>query len=533
MKVRSAFLVTSALAASVACGSSKVSGFTPTPDAGSSGGLGGGTDNTLVVDPINAILFLDTATKPVTHATQAYTVTRRLAAGDKDVTANATFSLDQPEIGAFAGANFESGDSLPAGARGMTSNITVGVDTLTTNAAVTVVQLRKTGDQRDFFFIEPYNGTPTPSEDVLKFKTNIQQVDVAFVIDTTGSMSGEINGIRTALAGSLLTQLQAAIPSVAMSIVSHKDDSDGAELVQVLQPLTTSLTAAQAAVNALTPSGGGDLPEGQVSAMYHVLTGDPLGTLIPKHTPAPGTTGGVDFRPGAVPVVVLTTDATWHDPSVGITAGMLAAQFLSKNVRFVSLASGDETQANSLSDTTDSHLPTTAFTGCSPGLCCTGINGADRFPDGPGTSCRLNFKYDKSSPNLGKGVVDAIKAISVGSSYDVAARPRNDASNPNGVDATKFIKSLRAKDEGDAVQGCAPHDAKDTNGDGIKDTFTAVTVGTPVCFEVLPAVNDFVPPEKGAQFFNAFIDVVGIPGDINLDQRSVLFLVPPKDPSVK
>lgn len=296
MKVRSAFLVTSALAASVACGSSKVSGFTPTPDAGSSGGLGGGTDNTLVVDPINAILFLDTATKPVTHATQAYTVTRRLAAGDKDVTANATFSLDQPEIGAFAGANFESGDSLPAGARGMTSNITVGVDTLTTNAAVTVVQLRKTGDQRDFFFIEPYNGTPTPSEDVLKFKTNIQQVDVAFVIDTTGSMSGEINGIRTALAGSLLTQLQAAIPSVAMSIVSHKDDSDGAELVQVLQPLTTSLTAAQAAVNALTPSGGGDLPEGQVSAMYHVLTGDPLGTLIPKHTPAPGTTGGVDFR---------------------------------------------------------------------------------------------------------------------------------------------------------------------------------------------------------------------------------------------
>jgi len=37
-----------------------------------------------------------------------------------------------------------------------------------------------------------------------------------------------------------------------------------------------------------------------------------------------------------------------------------------------------------------------------------------------------------------------------------------------------------------------------------------------------------VEPKGEAQFYNAFLDVVGVPGDIKLDQRKVLFLVPPK-----
>jgi hypothetical protein len=140
----------------------------------------------------------------------------------------------------------------------------------------------------------------------------------------------------------------------------------------------------------------------------------------------------------------------------------------------------------------------------------------------------LNFKYAKNSPNIGQGVVNAIKAIAVGSTYDVTVIPRNDPANEGGVDATKFIKALRAKDEGDPSQQCPAHPAKDTNGDGIKDTFTQVTVGTPVCFEVIPQTNTTVEPQVAAQFYNAFLDVVGVPGNVKLDERKVLFLVPPK-----
>jgi hypothetical protein len=38
-------------------------------------------------------------------------------------------------------------------------------------------------------------------------------------------------------------------------------------------------------------------------------------------------------------------------------------------------------------------------------------------------------------------------------------------------------------------------------------------------------VNTTVPPKASAQFFKAFINVVGLPGHTPLDQRSVLFLV--------
>ena len=88
-------------------------------------------------------------------------------------------------------------------------------------------------------------------------------------------------------------------------------------------------------------------------------------------------------------------------------------------------------------------------------------------------------------------------------------------------------------DEGNAANGCPAAPASDTNGDGIKDTFIAVKAGTPVCFEVIPAKNNFVEPDIDPQFFNAFIDVVAVQGDLQLDKRSVLFLVPPKDASVK
>lgn len=196
---------------------------------------------------------------------------------------------------------------------------------------------------------------------------------------------------------------------------------------------------------------------------------------------------------------------------------------------------GSENQANALSDATNSNVPPSAFgsvAGCSAGQCCTGVNGAGRGATGPGGTCRLNFQSTNGN-GVSSGVAKAIEAIAVGSSFDVTARPSNDPKNPKNVDATKFIKALRAMDEGNQAAGCPAAPAKDTNGDGIKDTFISVKVGTPVCFEVIPQKNTFVEPASDPQFFNAFIDVVGVQGNVQLDHRSVLFLVPPQDAGVK
>src|SRR5439155_11721376 len=93
--------------------------------------------------------------------------------------------------------------------------------------ALTIVQLRKTGDHRDFYFVEPYLSPPSPDRDVLKFSTNIKQVDVAISMDTTGSMGGSIDNLKTNLTGTLFPGLVAAIPSVGLAVCYHDDYPTG------------------------------------------------------------------------------------------------------------------------------------------------------------------------------------------------------------------------------------------------------------------------------------------------------------------
>ena len=510
------------------------------PGSGTSGGFGGSSTASVTLDPKNVTVIIDSATTPATPGTAAFKVSKN----GSDVTTGAVFTLQDGSLGTFAGPAFTSVAALPAGVMGKSTTVKVESSAGQALGTLTVVQLRKTGDQRDFFFIVPYGEDPTPKSDVLKFSTNIKQADVAFVMDTTGSMSSSINALKSALAGSLLAQLQAAIPNVGMAIVDHKDFDQGDPWgVNVRQTITTTLSLAQGAVNAMSASGGGDEPEAQVGAMYFALTGQANSgsPALAAHTPAtPGSFGGVDCRSGSVPVVVEISDASWHDPSGSASLAALKTAFTNAKAKFVNVAdssfgSAPETQPNDLSDATGSSVPPSAFgavPGCSPGQCCTGLNGTGRAPTGPGGTCRLNF-LSSSGGGLSSGVVSAIQAIAVGSTFDVTATPSNDPKNPGGVDATKFIKALRAMDEGNPANGCPAAPAKDSNGDGIKDTFLAVKAGTPVCFEVIPAMNNAVMPTSDPQFFNAFIDVIAVQGDLHLDKRSVLFLVPPKDAGVK
>lgn len=539
------------LALAACSGADKRSGFDNTTDPsatdpsgaagtdGTSGGFGGSSTAGLTLDPKNVTVIIDSATTPATPGSAVFKVSKNGA----DVTGGSTFALKDGSLGSFAGATFTSVAALPAGVLGKSTTVQAQGPDGQALGTLTVVQLRKTGDQRDFFFIVPYGEDPSPKSDVLKFSTNIKQADVAFVMDTTGSMSSSISALKSALSGTLLAQLQAAIPNVGMAVVDHKDFGQGDPWgVNVRQVITTTLSQAQSAVNAMSASGGGDEPEAQVGAMYFALTGlaNNGSPALAAHTPStPGAFGGVDFRSGSVPVVVEISDASWHDPSGNASIAALKTAFTNAKAKFVnvgdsSFGTAPETQANDLSDATGSSVPPSAFgsvPGCAAGQCCTGLNGAGRAPTAAGM-CRLNF-LSSSGSGLSSGVVKAIQAIAVGSTFDVTATPSNDPKNPGGVDATKFIKALRAMDEGDPTQGCPAAPAKDSNGDGIKDTFLAVNAGTPVCFEVIPAMNNTVMPTSDPQFFNAFIDVIAVQGNLHLDKRSVLFLVPPKDAGVK
>jgi hypothetical protein len=450
---QSALFVGLALVIAVGCGSSSSrNGFDDQeqnstsdpsdPQLGGPGdpGFGGDASKNLVLDPVTATVIIDTAANPVVPGSVTYKVSKQ----GKDVTAGATFTLKDPSLGSFAGAKFTSVAALPQGVLGKSSTVTVNAPEGQALGSLTVVALRKTGAQRDFFFVVPYKENPTPKSDVLKFSTNIKQADVAFSMDTTGSMGSSINNLKSALQTTLLSQLQAAIPNVGLAITDFRDFGDS-WVAQVRQPITTNLTLAQNAVGAMNAGGGGDTPEASIASMQYILDGK-ANNGIPAHAnTVPGTFGAVDFRGGSVPVVVNITDADWHDPSGVASMSSLKAAFAAAKAKFVGITEtglgGQENQANDLSDATGSNVPPT--------------------------------------------------------------------------------------------EGCPAAPAKDSDGDGIKDTFIAVKAGTPVCFEVIAAMNTTVPAALDPQFFNAFIDVMGLPGDLKLDTRSVLFLVPPTVTGVK
>jgi hypothetical protein len=533
------------------------------PDAGTTFEIGPGDETGgptlfgLDLQPSNAVVTIDTTTSPPTAATLTYkAILNRDDGTSSDVSGSAIMRLDDAVLGTFAGPTFRSATTLPGGKLGISTIVRADAEGKTGAANLTIIALRKSGDKKDFFFTVPYMGPPDPEKDILKFGTNIKQVDVAFNMDTTGSMSGSVTNLRGNLSTTVFPELVKAIPSVGIAVVDHKDYpvcSHGGSTdfpVKVYQVVTTTLTAAQSATSGWSASGGADGPESQVPSMWHMLTGGALnwsGGTLAKHIPKTGTFGGVDFRPGSLPVVVLITDVSWHDITrdpycssvvAAPTIAMLKTEFTKNNARFVDITSYDEAQANDLSDATKSNIPASAFgSTCGAGQCPTGASGVCRAATGPGGTCRLNFLHSGGT-GVSASIVKAIQAISVGSTFDVTAVPSNDILNAAGedgnpVDATQFIKALRAMDEGNPANGCPPASAKDTTADGIKDTFIAVKVGTPVCFEVLPKMNTTVKPKPQAQFFNAFIDVLGMPGSVKLDKRTVLFLVPPRDIAAK
>ena len=119
---------------------------------------------------------------------------------------------------------FTSVSSLPGTATvlGTTTVVRANSATKAGAANLTVVQLRKTGDKRDFFFLVPYMGAPSPTRDVLKFGTNIKQVDIAVNMDTTGSMGGAIDALKTSLSTTVFPDLKKAIPSVGIGVVDQR-----------------------------------------------------------------------------------------------------------------------------------------------------------------------------------------------------------------------------------------------------------------------------------------------------------------------
>jgi hypothetical protein len=117
-------------------------------------------------------------------------------------------------------------------------------------------------------------------------------LDVAFVIDTTGSMSDEIDKLRRTLEAIhyQITQMSPR-PDVRFAMVLYRDRGD--EYVTKVAPFTGDIQRFAAQLKSVAAAGGGDQPE-DVNEALRVATSD------------------LDWRPGAVKLAFLLGDAPPH-----------------------------------------------------------------------------------------------------------------------------------------------------------------------------------------------------------------------------
>lgn len=100
----------------------------------------------------------------------------------------------------------------------------------------------------------------TPSDQVRNHTTGNSTLEMVFVLDTTGSMGGLLEGAKQRIWGIVNEVMQsAAHPSVRAGLVAYRDRRD--EYVTKVLPLTTDLDQVYSTLMSYRAEGGGDTPE--------------------------------------------------------------------------------------------------------------------------------------------------------------------------------------------------------------------------------------------------------------------------------
>lgn len=442
-----------------------------------------------------------------------------------------------------------------------------------------------------FYVVLPYLGEP--EHRTLEFATAIQAIDVAFLIDTSGSHTGLSDALRDTIArpeDGIVARVQAIVPDARFSVSGYEDfpftpfgvyEDPIREILPnrpyyVAQSNTADAVALQTALAALTYRPYGDGPESATEALYQLLTGrggawlwntsvlapsDPRRLLVmpPQTSCLEGAWGAVCFRPGAIPVVVHFAESCSHNGPPGdeltiappgwdslspcssydnATTPTIApephvfAEVVERmrevGARYVGL--NTRAEYSCVSDfTTTSQMPCRFMREMARQTGSVDVRGRALMYDVP-------HQWDDApfpTRLIGDHVVDAVQRVASGVPMQVDTRTRDDFSDPDGVDATRFIGPRVPACIASADRSCwaAPigieHDAAVASFDD--STFFGVVPGTRLSFQVR-FQNDFLPGGLTTRVFVAFIDVrstagTALEGQV-LDTREVFVVIP-------
>jgi hypothetical protein len=104
-------------------------------------------------------------------------------------------------------------------------------------------------------FKNPFRAEPTPATD------SLNRLDMAFVVDTTGSMGPFLDAARRQMLEMIRSATAAADVDLRLGLVEYRDHPPQDKLVYRTYPLDGSLATMQRTIAGLSASGGGDEPE--------------------------------------------------------------------------------------------------------------------------------------------------------------------------------------------------------------------------------------------------------------------------------
>ncbi len=367
----------------------------------------------------------------------------------------------------------------------------------------------------------PYMDPMGPQQRDFDFSTNIRSADIMFLVDTTGSMSGTISAVRSELSTVIVPGIVRAIGAgadVRYGMAEHHDFANGSSgdfAYRRLQPLNANAMLSQTATNSMVANGGGDEPEAMVPAMHSLLSGfgmaSYLGTATHVMTAADcagdaTAYGWGCFQPGRVPIVVLFSDAEWHNgPSMATT-------------NFYTSAPGTPTYTDLVAAF---HAHDAYFVGIDVGRGATFADSQalardTRTLDAAGAP----IAFHGAPSTVSASVVSAISTLAHGTRQDVTRQALPDTAETRleaGHDTTNFMRSIvPLRGTPAAPTGFDHMDAT---------TFYSVSPSTVVTFEVT-FFNDFHHNISGAaQLFRATINVLGRASSI-LSTIQVFMIVP-------
>ena len=496
-----------------------------------------------------------------------------------EVSTRATFSIDNASIGSLSGASFTSATRSTAQVdfAKVTVRYREGAIEVSATANLTVVWMRTSGPTPDALLTLPYLGAPAST--TAGFGTNLQSIDAFLAVDTTGSMTGEITAINSSLTTTIVPGVRAAVSDSNFGVGALEDFGaagygqpachgsaapDDSPFI-LLAPMTSDLPTVTSAFGLLlagsSPRGcGGDTPEGQMEGLYQIATG--AGNVvsgvvnIPPHT---GGRGGVEFRPGALPIVSVITDAVFHtvgEPAGKCTSlatdytGTVAAAAHSRTVTTtalknlcarvvgVSVDTGSEAGCMAHADMIQLATDTGAVvqpeawgpTGtrpatCASTQCCTGTGGAGEAPNAAGM-CPLVHKGVPSGAGIGAQVAAGITQLTKYAPFNVGLVSSGSTTSvdgtvtlPGGKKSSDFLTTVAAVD---GTPPTTPAGMKSPTAAG--DHFTGVVPGSTVRFTVT-GKNDFLPATAKPQIFKATLTSQAA-GCATLEQHDVLIIVP-------